>query len=133
MKTSNQLFSQKFFLLLLSALWAPTLSEAAPLNQISPTRNPFKSLMPIIVQPQEPVPDTRRQQATRATTALPAQVQQIPQLTVTGLVWNSDRPQAIVNGQVANQGDTILGVKIVRIHKRGIDVAFEGATTTIKP
>ena len=58
---------------------------------------------------------------------------EMPTLTVTGLVWNSNRPQAIINETVVNVGDTLEDVKITAIHKGGVDVEFYGKTSTISP
>ncbi len=56
-----------------------------------------------------------------------------PQLIITGLIWNTDRPQAIVNGQIVDIGDTIEATKIVAIRKNAIDISFKGKTLTIRP
>jgi len=52
-------------------------------------------------------------------------------LKLSGLIWNSTRPQAIINGQVVEVGDKILETEIIRIHKLGVDVSINGITTTI--
>lgn len=57
----------------------------------------------------------------------------LPELVLTGLVWNSKRPQAIINGSVVDIGDRIADVEIVAIQKDGVDVKFLDAVTTIKP
>lgn len=57
----------------------------------------------------------------------------LPELKITGLIWNTNRPQAIVNGQIVDIGDTISATKIVAIRKTGIDISFEGITQTISP
>jgi hypothetical protein len=62
-----------------------------------------------------------------------------PSITITGLVWNSDRPQAIINGKVLSLGDTFMDtqsneeIKINKIYKTGIDVSYRGKTWTITP
>jgi len=56
-----------------------------------------------------------------------------PALNITGLIWNSDRPQAIINEQVVDIGDEILATKIVSIEKTGIEILFDGRTLKIKP
>ncbi|MBU4334593.1 MAG: hypothetical protein KKD07_09145, partial [Candidatus Omnitrophica bacterium] len=56
-----------------------------------------------------------------------------PQMIISGLVWNSDRPQAIVNNKVIDVGDTIETVQIVAIRKEGIEIEFQGKTITIEP
>ncbi|HPN87966.1 MAG TPA: hypothetical protein PLH56_01355 [Candidatus Omnitrophota bacterium] len=64
--------------------------------------------------------------------------QKPPQVTITGIVWNTEKPQAIINGVVLNIGDTIFDsqneeIKINKIYKTGIDVSYKGKTWTIKP
>jgi len=56
-----------------------------------------------------------------------------PKLIITGLVWNTDRPQAIINGQVVDIGDTLQATKIVAINKTGVDISFKGKKITITP
>lgn len=56
-----------------------------------------------------------------------------PEFILNGIVWNTDRPQAIINNQIVNQGDTIEGAKIVSIRKSGIDLIFEDINITLKP
>ena len=51
---------------------------------------------------------------------------------VTGLIWNSNRPQAIVDGEVLEIGDKINGMEIVSIQKTGIEVKFSEKTFKIK-
>lgn len=54
-----------------------------------------------------------------------------PKLVINGVVWNSDRPQAIVNGKVIDVGDNILNAKITNINKEGIQFVFEGKEFSI--
>jgi hypothetical protein len=51
-----------------------------------------------------------------------------PAINISGLIWNSDRPQAIINGQVMDVGDMIGDAKIIKIKKSGIDYEFNGET-----
>ena len=57
----------------------------------------------------------------------------LPKLTVTGIIWNSKRPQAIINNTVVDIGDEIEGVKIIGIKKTAIDVSYQGRERTIEP
>ena len=50
----------------------------------------------------------------------------VPQMSIIGLVWNSDAPQAIINGRVVSVGDTIEGAKLVAVDKSGVKVEYEG-------
>lgn len=55
----------------------------------------------------------------------------LPNLVITGLIWNSPKPQAIINGKVINIGDTVSGVRIIEIDVRGITVDYEGRTVLV--
>ncbi len=98
-------------------------------------KNPFKSKLP--EKPQEVKVDNESNPiplvSTLAQPPTPIEPPKPPTMSITGIVWNTDRPQAIINGQVVNQGDTIDGAQIVSIKKTGIDVIFEDVNFTIKP
>lgn len=49
----------------------------------------------------------------------------LPTLTIQGLVWGGNFPQAIINKKVLKIGDTIEGVRIIDINKNGVRVSFE--------
>lgn len=107
--------------------------------------NPFKSLLPE-VDPNTgdnysdgsfndqlliPIPEGNIQPQPAA---VPEPVKPTPPaLTLNGIVWNTDRPQAIINDQVLSQGDTIEGARIVSIRKSGINLVFENENFTLKP
>lgn len=57
----------------------------------------------------------------------------MPSLKVTGLVWNTDQPRAIINGQIVGIGDMVQDVKILNISKDSIEILFDGKTTAIHP
>lgn len=48
----------------------------------------------------------------------------LPALTVQGIIWDSKRPQAIINNKVLNLGDTISEARITDINKNGVTVSF---------
>ena len=48
-----------------------------------------------------------------------------PSLSVQGLVWGGNFPQAIVNNKIVKVGDTIEGAYIISIDKSGVTVLFE--------
>lgn len=50
----------------------------------------------------------------------------LPPLSIQGLIWGGNFPQAIVNEQVVKIGDTINEVRIVDIKKEGLVVSFQG-------
>ncbi|MBF0384666.1 MAG: hypothetical protein HQL27_02225 [Candidatus Omnitrophica bacterium] len=47
-----------------------------------------------------------------------------PKITITGLIWNSEKPQAIANGQIVNIGDYIEECEILDINKDGLEIQF---------
>ncbi len=76
-------------------------------------RDPFQS--PLI----EAKPTAKRE-ASGAAESRP------PSLTVQGLVWGGNFPQAIVSNKVAKVGDTISGARVISIDKNGVTVFIEG-------
>ena len=55
----------------------------------------------------------------------------LPKLNIEGLVWNSDMPQAIINDKVVRIGDTIEGVEVVKIEKKGVTIKYSGAEVLV--
>ena len=56
----------------------------------------------------------------------------VPSVTITGIIWNSDRPQAIINGQIVDIGDTVSDLTITDIQQSSIKATFHGKSVTIK-
>ena len=83
-------------------------------------KNPFVSLLPIKIVDVETEPSP-----IQIETAAPRVITP-PVFIISGLIWNSDRPQAIVDDQVVSVGDFIRGVKIIGINRTGIEFIFEG-------
>ena len=88
---------------------------------------------PVVLPPppavQEPsVSMPRQEDITRP----PRILEPLPGINVAGVVWNTDRPQAIINGQIVGIGDTVSGAKILDIKKMGITVLFQGRTETLE-
>ncbi len=105
-------------------------------NATAAVRNPFVSQLPLPQEPQEgsqkgALKVQGKEQPVPAPIILAEK--DLPSLKVTGLVWNSKRPQAIINGQVVSAGETIGDVKIVNIRPDGVDVLFQDKIITITP
>ena len=49
-----------------------------------------------------------------------------PTISLEGMVWDSQMPQAIINGQIAKAGDTVSGCKIIQIDRDGVMVSYQG-------
>ena len=98
------------------------------IQEILEFKNPFTSLLPKkeIIKPR----------ATQTTVSKTDKVEEqitLPELLITGLVWNSNRPQAIVNEQIVGIGDTIDDVTITNIEQGGIEILYQGKHFTINP
>ena len=99
-------------------------------------RNPF---IPQLPQPKA-VQETPSDQTTRVEVPEMPNSDQVPQAEITkpnfvisGLVWNTKRPQAIVNGEVVSIGDIVENWTIVDITNEGIEVTFQNKNFKIKP
>ena len=94
-------------------------------------KNPFISKLPSAekppVAPEQPDIPISVQQPNQP--APPAK----PSMKISGLIWNTDRPQAIINGQVVNIGDVVSGWTISKISKKGIVVKSQETTFLIEP
>ena len=116
---------------------------------LSSVKNPFEPQLPkkpvVVEQPAKPqvehprelppasVPARAPFEAPRVTNQLENQNKMnLSSLVVSGLIWNSDRPQAIINNQVVDVGDEISGFKIKAIKKTGIKVEYNGVTAMIE-
>jgi hypothetical protein len=121
-------------------------NAATPLLNSSVIRNPFDSQLPKKIDQsiQEKSPDQTELSIYTAPAPSdselpPIEVEEppppppIPELVITGVVWNSARPQAIINGEVVDVGQTINGVQILNIEKSGIKVLWHNAIATLIP
>lgn len=113
------------------------------------TRNPFTPQLPkkikIVEDKQKTVPENitknpldkakTNDQKIQIPVAGEPKVPELPQpkFIVTGIIWNSDRPQAIINGQVVDIGDVVQEFKIESIDPLGIEVSIRGVKMTVKP
>ena len=110
--------------------------------------NPFKSKLPvkIIEPPKETVkpnlssdnkPKIERPKINKPvdTPVKPVVKQELPlpQLIISGIIWNTNRPQAIINNQVVDIGDEVFSTKIVSIQKSGIELLFDGRLVKLQP
>lgn len=58
---------------------------------------------------------------------------ELPPLKVEGMVWGSERPQAIIDGEVFDIGDTVNGAKILDISKDGVILLYKNRSFVIRP
>lgn len=94
----------------------------------NPLNDPFLPQTPRPAPPADVAPDAQPAGGIPST-APPAKQKpavQKPSLTISGIIWNSDRPQAIVNNQVVDVGTTVGDTTVLAINKTGIDVLYSG-------
>ncbi|MFA6378758.1 MAG: hypothetical protein WCX16_03130 [Candidatus Omnitrophota bacterium] len=102
-------------------------------------RNPFKSWLPKIEEKIEKEPEATKIEYKEPEVKIipvlkPAPVEEAkpPEIKISGLVWSTDRPQAIINDQILTIGDMIGDSKIIDINKDGVDIMFLNKLYTIK-
>ena len=119
-----------------------------------PLKNPFTPQVPIVKKATkedeekkevlEEIEEKVSEVAEQAARFVEPEITGAPQIFISGILWNSERPQAIVNGKIIEVGDrlfkvptdnkeTIPELKFVDITKEGLAVAFEDKIVIIKP
>jgi type II secretory pathway component PulC len=53
-------------------------------------------------------------------------------LRVEGIIWDEDNPIAVVNGKVVGVGDSVNGVKIIKIKQNEVIFDVQGKTVPVK-
>ena len=148
-----------FFITFICIFKLPILVLAQPaVNQSAKTRNPFKAQIPrkvkiekIIPPPTpvtklEPVKEKERPTPIIQPTIIenpkpimPRVVEEVippkpfPKLKISGIIWNSQRPQAIINGEILEIGDTISDAQLIDIQPYQVQFLFEKEKHTLKP
>ena len=57
----------------------------------------------------------------------------LPVFSVQGMVWGNNRPQAIINGEVFEEGDVVQEAEIIVIDKQGITFLYQGKKFIVRP
>jgi len=99
--------------------------KAPALYTAQDARDPLISLIPK-EPPPAAVPGT-------AAAAKPDAPKPVPKLIVTGLVWGGPHPKAVINQKTYGVGDSVEGVTIVDIGRRGVTVEYLGSRYSYAP
>ena len=51
-------------------------------------------------------------------------------LAVRGIVFSEDKPSAVINGEIVQQGDIVSGATIIKINRNNVEFEFEGKRWT---
>jgi hypothetical protein len=84
----------------------------------------------------DPFQNPMEEMVTRNISIEPDLPQIKPELThlhVQGMIWGTNRPQAIINGQVVRQGDVIEGAEVLDVQKEGVYVLYMGNRYVLTP
>ena len=108
----------------LAALCGASVSAAAATVEYTgaTNRDPFKSQLPAVKQSAKP--DEKASVKDEPVT--------VDFLTVTGVVWDSEKPQAIINGKVVSIGGQVSGAELVAINEAGVQVRDKGKLFVLK-
>ncbi len=103
---------------------------------LSSIRNPFIPILPSpqIVESTSNQITTTTSSRSKPTSVKPVEVTEtknvsppaLPKFIISGLVWNTDNPQAIINQEIVEIGDTVDDWTIVAITEDGIKVSSKG-------
>jgi len=146
MKQKIMLF---LFIFLIQLFLTNNLVEASESFEliIAQTKNPFKSSLPITEKIIEKTPksisiiskekqrqsrENQKQKLEPIIQEQPKPIVMAPELVISGLIWNTNLPQAIINQGIVTIGDIVENSEIVNIHKGGVDILFSGTPFTIK-
>lgn len=131
------------FLTFSSSLWAQNVNDETLYK-----RNPFLPQLPVpepktetkTEPPVNPIPLTDNNKKAPfhderfdPKPEISAKPVTLPPLAITGWVWNTPRPQAIINGEVLDVGDLVSDAKIVSINKEKIEFSYQGTIISKKP
>ena len=94
-------------------------------------RTPKEKIVPIISQPEPTLKPEVKPPPKQLD--IPKPEIPLPTFQVNGLVWNTGRPQAILDSQIINVGDTIKDCTVIDIDKNGILLNFQDRTFTVQP
>ncbi len=113
-------------------------------------RNPFLPQLPEEVPQEKPAEEEGPASSTDKKTPNPAQTTPgqntnkesppvaeepvvKPSYKISGIVWNTDRPQAIIEGRVVDIGDKIEEWDITAISRNGVEVSYKNHSFLIEP
>jgi hypothetical protein len=126
---SQQLGVEKEILRKLENLRDP-FQHQLPIPKDEPIKKPLPghnepSKEPPAINPQ-PIPQNPAQ-------PVPPPLPQPGQYVLSGLIWDSDKPQAILNGKIVGIGDVIDQWTITRISRDGIQMTRQNQTFSVEP
>lgn len=109
-----------------------------PLDDLDSLRNPFTPQLPLplaekIQKPAEDQSLSKQNRPSPDKTSQPAAQEPLkpPVVKISGLIWNSANPQAIINDRIVRVGDQIEVWTIEKINKDSIEISAQGKKVLI--
>lgn len=94
-------------------------------------RDPFGDLFQLAAEREKKEKEMQSIQSPQETTEPEKPLPSLDKFQVQGVVWGGKFPQAIINNKILGVGDSIEGVEIVSIEKKGITLNFAGRMATL--
>jgi len=63
----------------------------------------------------------------------PEELVPVPAFDIVGMVWNSRRPQAIINSSIVNLGDAVNGWIVTDISEQGVTMTYDTQSVVVEP
>jgi hypothetical protein len=89
-------------------------------------RDPFSDLFQLAAEKEKKEKEEQKIQSPLENIEPEKPLPSLDKFKVQGLIWGGKFPQAIINNKVLGVGDSIEGVEIVNIDKKGITLDFAG-------
>jgi hypothetical protein len=101
----------------------PEITQARQINYTSqnlrdPFQNPFEMHLITKEQPERPVESIGYD---------------LPHLSVQGIVWGTQMPQAIINNTIVKIGESIAEAEVLDIRKEGVYLLYQGKQYILRP
>lgn len=108
-------------------------APAPPADEVSSVPRPVPAAAPLDPAPLDSARGLPRDRHRGAVLAgEPGAEPSLPQLDLSGVIYDPVHPMAIVNGRFVGVGDSVSGVKILRIQRNSIAISFKGGERTIR-
>ncbi|MBF0523377.1 MAG: hypothetical protein HQL24_10035 [Candidatus Omnitrophica bacterium] len=118
--------------------FVPKLPVETPLEDI-PKPLPSQPIVNKNVQEEKQFAEKKKSEPPQNAKKIVQEKETAPNLTITGIIWDTDKPQAIINDRVVTIGSTFFEsnnngeIKILKIHKTGIEISYNNKIWTITP
>ncbi len=94
-------------------------------------RDPFGDLFNLAAEKEKKEKEMQSFEAPLEEAEVAVPMPSLDKFKVQGVIWGGNFPQAIINNKVLSIGDSIEGVKIINIEKKGITLSFAGRTANL--